>query len=159
MKFNTLILKIALVCMAIPVVLLCIFAIPRFAYVAANDFLALPWMQYVLMTGVYATALAYFYALWQSGKLLRYIERNEAFSNLSVLALRKIKWCRYFISFLYVLTLPVFYIIAEIDDAPGLILVGLSFIFAAAVVSIFATILEKLLHEAITIQQENELTI
>ncbi|GAB3059740.1 hypothetical protein JCM19029_07050 [Salinicoccus sesuvii] len=55
--------------------------------------------------------------------------------------------------------LPFVYITAEIDDAPGLIIVGVVPVFAALVIAFFATILEKLLDEAIRIKIENELTV
>lgn len=55
--------------------------------------------------------------------------------------------------------LPLFYIVAEADDAPGLIIIGLVIIFAATVVAVFAAVLQKLLKNAIAIKSENDLTI
>lgn len=70
-----------------------------------------------------------------------------------------IKVSAFIISGLYVFTLPLFYMAAEYDDAPGVIIVGLIVIFAAFVIAIFAAVLEKLLANAILIKSENDLTI
>jgi len=48
---------------------------------------------------------------------------------------------------------------AEADDAPGLIVIGLLIIFGCLVVAIFAAVLQKLLKTAIEIKTENELTV
>lgn len=88
-----------------------------------------------------------------------YIDRNEAFSELSVRALKNIKYCAVAISILYVAGLPLLYLIAEADDAPGVILIGLVIIFASMVIAFFAAVLQRLLKEAIDIKSENDLTV
>lgn len=55
--------------------------------------------------------------------------------------------------------MPVFYLMAEIDDAPGIIVIGLIIIFASMVIAVFAAVLQKLLKEAIDIKSENDLTV
>ena len=59
----------------------------------------------------------------------------------------------------YAIILPFIYIVAEIDDAPGIILMGMVPIFTALVVGVFSAILQKLLNEAIKIKSENDLTV
>ena len=39
--------------------------------------------------------------------------------------------------------MPLFYIVAEVDDAPGVIIIGIVFIFAPMVVSVFAAVLQS----------------
>ncbi|MDS8922331.1 DUF2975 domain-containing protein, partial [Streptococcus pneumoniae] len=60
---------------------------------------------------------------------------------------------------IYFLAMPLFYIIAEIDDAPVLILMGAGIGLAAFVVAVFAAVLQKLLTHAIDIKSENDLTV
>lgn len=48
---------------------------------------------------------------------------------------------------------------AERDDAPGIIVIGLIIIFASMVIAVFAAVLQKLLKEAIAIKSENDLTV
>ena len=45
------------------------------------------------------------------------------------------------------------------DDAPGVILIGLILIFASMVIAVFAAVLQKLLKEAIDIKSENDLIV
>lgn len=59
----------------------------------------------------------------------------------------------------YVVILPFVFFVAELDDAPGLIIVGGVPIFGSMVISIFAAVLQRLLQEAINIKSENDLTV
>jgi hypothetical protein len=108
---------------------------------------------------MYVSAIPFFIALYQAFKLLSYIDKNKAFSEISVKALKNIKYCAITISGLYVVGMPFFYILAELDDAPGVILIGMLFIFASMVIAVFAAVLQRLLQEAIDIKSENDLTI
>lgn len=101
----------------------------------------------------------FYFALYQAFTLLSYIDRNKAFSELSVRALKKIKYSAITISLLLVAGMPLFYLIAEMDDAPGIILIGLVLIFASMVIAVFAAVLQRLLQEAIDIKSENDLTV
>ncbi len=55
--------------------------------------------------------------------------------------------------------MPLFYLVAERDDAPGIILIGMIIIAASIVVAVFAAVLQKLLQQAINYKKENELTV
>jgi Protein of unknown function (DUF2975) len=105
------------------------------------------------------SAVPFYMALYQALKLLRYIDYNEAFSELSVVALKKIRNYGLTISGLYTIALPLLYVIAEWDDAPALILIGLVIAGASFVVAVFAALLKRLLQEAIDIKKENDLTV
>ncbi|MED3873968.1 MULTISPECIES: DUF2975 domain-containing protein [Lysinibacillus] len=156
MKRETLFLKIAVFLIGIPVLALCVWVVPR---VALNTVEHSPTLTIVALIGVYATAIAYFVALFTTIKLLSYIDQNIAFSELSVKALIKIKYCAIIISSVYVVGMPLIYYAAEVDDAPGLILIGMVIIFASFVVAVFAAVLQKLLKNAIDIKSENDLTV
>ncbi|EFI68713.1 DUF2975 domain-containing protein [Lysinibacillus sp. HST-98] len=156
MKRETLFLKIAVFLIGIPVLALCVWVVPR---VALNTVEHSPILTIVALIGVYATAIAYFVALFTTIKLLSYIDQNIAFSELSVKALIKIKYCAILISSVYVVGMPLIYYAAEVDDAPGLILIGMVIIFASFVVAVFAAVLQKLLKNAIDIKSENDLTV
>ncbi|GEL77158.1 hypothetical protein TMU01_13930 [Tenuibacillus multivorans] len=108
---------------------------------------------------MYVSVIPFFVALYQAFKLLSYIDKNQAFSELSVKALKKIKFCAITISGLYILMMPFVYLIAELDDAPGLIIIGMIPIFASTVIAVFAAVLKKLLQEAIDIKSENDLIV
>ncbi|MED4728307.1 hypothetical protein D1872_185310 [compost metagenome] len=156
---STLFLKIAVILIGIPVLALCIFLVPGIANYAAELYPDFAYMKYLLLIDLYAAAIPFYFALYQAFKLLSYIDKNEAFSELSVRALKNIKYCAITISILYVVGMPLFYLIAEIDDAPGIILIGLVIIFASMVIAVFAAVLQRLLQEAINIKSENDLTV
>nr|WP_054550913.1 DUF2975 domain-containing protein [Lysinibacillus sphaericus] len=156
MKRETLFLKIAVFLIGIPILALCVWVVPR---VALNTVEHSPTLTIVALIGVYVTAIAYFVALFTTIKLLSYIDQNIAFSELSVKALIKIKYCAIIISSVYVVGMPLIYYAAEVDDAPGLILIGMVIIFASFVVAVFAAVLQKLLKNAIDIKSENDLTV
>jgi Protein of unknown function (DUF2975) len=155
----TLFLKIAVIFLGVPVLALCIFLVPEMADLSATLLPEFAIIKYFVFIVFDASAIPFYVALYQAFKLLRYIDKNKAFSDLSVNALKNIKYCAITISILHVLVLPLFYIFAEVDDAPGVIFVGLVVPFASMVISVFAAVLQKLLKEAIDIKSENDLTV
>ncbi|MFD3203270.1 DUF2975 domain-containing protein [Bacillus sp. LR_5] len=138
---------------------LCIFLVPKIANYSAELFPNIAYIKYLVFIYLYVTAIPFYFALYQAFKLLSYIDKNKAFSGLSVRALKNIKYCAVTISIFYAAGMPVFYLIAEIDDAPGIIVIGLVIIFASMVIAVFAAVLQKLLKEAIDIKSENDLTV
>lgn len=159
---STLFLKLAVILIGIPVLAACLFLLPQIAN-EANEAVAkgsdVAFVVYGILMIIYVSAVPFYFALYQAFNLLTYIDKNEAFSELSVKALKKIKNCAIIISGLYVIALPFVYIMAEVDDAPGLIIVGMVPIFASLVIAVFAAVLQRLLKEAIDIKEENELTV
>ncbi|WP_417899818.1 DUF2975 domain-containing protein [Bacillus haimaensis] len=156
---TTLFLKIAVIFLGVPVLALCIFLVPEMANLSAKLLPEFAVIKYIVFIVFDASAIPFYFALYQAFELLRYIDKNKAFSDLSVKALKNIKYCAITISILHVLVLPLFYIFAEVDDAPGVIFVGLVVPFASMVISVFAAVLQKLLKEAIDIKSENDLTV
>ncbi|MDY7214953.1 DUF2975 domain-containing protein [Bacillus sp. FSL K6-1560] len=158
-RMSTIFLKIALVLIGIPILALCIFLVPKIANYSADLFPNIAYIKYLVFIYLYVTAIPFYFALYQAFKLLSYIDKNKAFSGLSVRALKNIKYCAVTISIFYAAGMPVFYLMAEIDDAPGIIVIGLIIIFASMVIAVFAAVLQKLLKEAIDIKSENDLTV
>lgn len=160
---STVLLRIAVFCIGIPVLALCIFLLPKIAGEAIEQFqlggTTLASIVLGLVLILYVSAVPFYMALYQALKLLRYIDYNEAFSELSVVALKKIRNYGLTISGLYTIALPLLYVIAEWDDAPALILIGLVIAVASFVVAVFAALLKRLLQEAIDIKKENDLTV
>lgn len=156
---STLFLKTAVVLMGIPVLAMCIFLVPNIGNFAAELYPEMAYIKYLVFINLYATAIPYYFALYQTFKLLNYIDKNNAFSELSVKALKNIKYSALAISVLYVLGMPLFYLVAERDDAPGIIIIGMIIIFASMVIAVFAAVLQRLLKDAIDIKSENDLTV
>ncbi|WP_026575482.1 DUF2975 domain-containing protein [Bacillus sp. UNC438CL73TsuS30] len=158
-KGTTLFLKITVILIGIPVLALCIFLVPDLGNLAAKLLPEFAFIKYLVFLVFYASAIPFYFALYQAFKLLHYIDKNKAFSQISVEALKKIKYYAIAISTLHVLVVPLFYLFAEKDDAPGVIFVGLVVPFASMVIAVFAAVLQRLLQEAIDIKSENDLTV
>lgn len=154
MKFgSTLFLKIVVCLLGLVVLALCIFVLP-------NGIRTTHWGGYrPILLGMYIPAIPFFIALYQILKLLNYIDTNKAFSIQTIKTLKYIKVCAFIISGLYALGLPYIFYVAQLDDAPGVVLIGLIFTFAPLIVAVFATILQKLLTNAIDLKSENELAV
>lgn len=162
-RSSTMFLRGVIFLIGILVLAFCIFALPVIARVmseiAAELHPAWEHIRYPLLIGLYATAAAFFYALYQTLKLLGFIDKNLAFSDLSVKALKHIKYSALTYTVLYVILSPFFYIAAEADDAPGILAIVLILSLAAFVIAVFAAVLEKILKDAIKIKAENDLTV
>ncbi|MFS0749213.1 DUF2975 domain-containing protein [Oceanobacillus sp. 1P07AA] len=158
MKRETQVLKVAVFLIGIPVLALCIFLMPGVLSITERNgeyFYLLP----LFIIYLYLTAIPFYYALFQAYKLLQYIDQGKAFSEQSIKSLKIIRFCATVISVMYVISLPIFYIIAEIDDAPGLLVIGLVITFASLIISVFAAVLQKLFKNANDIKSENDLTV
>ncbi|KPU44098.1 hypothetical protein OXPF_22650 [Oxobacter pfennigii] len=157
MKSETLFLKMAVILLAIPVLALCIFGLPYIAKEAVNHYSL--YLLYPVIIGMYVSAVPFYLVLHQAFKLLCYIDKNKAFSEASVNSLKHIKYYASIIGIIYGAGMPLFYLMAETDDAPGIIIIGLALTFAPVVIAVFAAVLQKLLKNAIDIKSENDLTI
>ncbi|MDP3963758.1 MAG: DUF2975 domain-containing protein [bacterium] len=156
---STLFLKVVLIILGGLVMAFCIFAIPMMSRGVGIEWPQLTHLKYPILIGGYLTALPFFVALYQAFKLLTYIDRSIAFSDVSVRALRSIKYCGITMSILYAASTPIVFQIAEADDAPGAVLFWMLFALAPAIVAVFAAVLQKLVENAIDIKSENDLTV
>ncbi|MBL0386915.1 DUF2975 domain-containing protein [Tumebacillus sp. ITR2] len=159
MKRETLFLKAAVVLMGIPVLALCIFFVPAVSNFMAELYPEAAYLHDLLRIGLYATAIPFYIALYQTFKLLTYIDNNKSFSELSFKSLKNIKYCALTISILHVLNTPLYYLMAKKVDPPIIMPVGNGLIFAALVIAVFAAVLQKLVQHAIDIKSENDLTV
>ena len=110
---------------------------------------------------VYIGSIAFFVALYQAFKLLRYVGRNEVFSQASVKALRTIKYCAMIIIAFLVGAEGYINIVQRRveDDIAGGVMIGLVMIFISAVVATAAAIFERTLQSAVDLKSENDLTV
>ena len=154
---STIFLRGLISIMGLAVLALCILGMYWFANRAIEG--ELIYLHYAILLGLIVPSVPFFFALYQTLKLLNFIDNNKAFSNLSVNALKNIKYSAVIISILYVICMPVVYLVAKETDAPGFILIGLAITFAPVIIATFAAILQRLLQDAIAIKSENDLTV
>ena len=150
---STLFLKLTLLFLSIGVLFLC-------AYIFFILFASTITLDYKeILVGVFLTTIPLLHIFQQSYKLLILIDKNSSLTYESVKSLKNITSSSFIISGMYLLGSPFIYLVAEKDDAPGLIIVNLVFIMVPFVVGVFSTILQKLLINAISYKSETELTI
>jgi len=154
---STLFLKCIIWLFGLVVLALCLLALPKIAYELADHYPAY-WL-YPALVGMYVTAVPFYFALYEAYRLLVFIDKNTAFSELSVRALRNIKYCAISISAMYLIISPLLYLMAEKDDAPGILAFGFIIGLASLVIATFAAVLQRLLQEAIDIKSEHDLTV
>jgi hypothetical protein len=152
---STLFLRGVIVVMAAVVLGICLIGLPMLIQTEfTGDFDYGP-----IFIGLYVPAIPFFIALYQAIKLLHYIDTNTAFSDLSITALKKIKYCALTISGLFTVGMPYIFYVADRDDAPGAAAIGLIIIGASFVIAVFAAVLQKLVQNAVDIKSENDLTV
>jgi hypothetical protein len=156
MRFkSTLFLKIAVILIGTPIFALGIFGLYDFYKYPLNltnhELILFP-----IIIGIYLTGIPFYFALYQTFKLLGYIDKNNAFSELSVKALKNIKRCASSICIFYIAILPVCSLYSRKYDFPGLVILGIFSSFASAVIAVFTAVLQKLLKEAIAMKSEND---
>lgn len=150
---STLFLRSVVVIIGLIVLAICIFALPAGIRTdETGNYRPILW-------GLYVAAVPFYAALYQTIKLLQYIDKNDAFSIVSINALRCIKYCAIVIGGLFAAGLPYIFYVADNDDAPGVLALALVITFASLVIATFAAVLQKLVQSAIDIKTENDLTV
>ena len=159
-KGSTMLLKITLVFMTLIVLVLAVFALPNIYKGALIEFPGVPNVVLGIIIAMYAVTVPYFLVMWQSWKLLILIDQNKGFSEFSIKAFRSIKFASLVGGLILMIGfVPLLYPIAQLQDAPGLLVIGFAFSCIPFVVAIFASLLEKLFQNALDMKSENELTI
>ena len=150
---STFFLKIVVLLLGITVFGLCAVALPIGITVDMTGYYK------PILIGLYVPAIPFFVALYQAMKLLKHIDGKAAFSHASVATLKNIKYCAIIISALFTLGMPYIYYVADKDDAPGVVAIGLVIVGASIVIATFAAVLQKLIQNALEIKSENDLTV
>ena len=108
---------------------------------------------------VYIGSLLFFAALYQAYKVLQYAGHQKIFSKEAVQSLRTIKYCA--------LAIIGFVVAEEIfilwgtssDDRAGGVFMGVLITFGSIVIATATAVFEKILHSAVEMKSENDLTV
>lgn len=154
---STTFLKVIIFLIEIAVFTLCIFWLP---VLAIREPKARPgdYSLYPLLGYAYGCCIAFSVALYQAFKLLTYIERNNAFSQLSLKSLKVIKKCGLTTIFFIVLGMVTLKIIAKVtgDDPAGPISLSLIVILAISIITAIVEVLQKPLKNLLDTKPEND---
>lgn len=150
---STYFLKFVVVLLGLIVLALCIFVLPVGIQTDRTG-------EYKnILLGLYVPAVPFFIALYQAIQLLTYVEKNKAFTEASVKALKNVKNCAVAISLLFAAGMPYIFYVADKDDAPGVVAIGLIIIFASFVIATASALFQSLFQNAVDIKSENDLTV
>jgi len=141
---STFFLKVVAFLIGIAVLAVCIFLLPE---AARRDAIVHPgdYSIYPLLICAYGVCITFSVALYQSYKLLSYIDSNNAFSELSLKSLKVIKKCAFTIIFLILFVIVYLRVYAMFtgDDPAGPIALGLIGILATAIIAAIMDVLQK----------------
>lgn len=141
---STTFLKIIIFLAGIAVFAVCIYFLPE---AARRDAIERPsdFSLYPLLVCAYGICITFSVALYQIFKLLTYIEKNNAFSELSLQSLKVIKKCTFTVIFFIFLAIVYLRVRVQFtgDDAAGPISLGLMGILLTSTVAAFVNVLQK----------------
>lgn len=122
-----------------------VFIVPIFGGAIAKNFPEYALLQYPISIGLYLAALFYFFALLQFWLMVNEIDRD---GKLLATRLRAIQLSAIAFSVLYVIfAMPVIFLAADAEDAPGLILFGMYLTLFPIGTAAFAAILVRVISE------------
>lgn len=111
----------------------------------------------------YILATPFFYALYQTLKLLKYIEGNKFFSEKSILALSHIKNSAVVFSVFVIggatMGITVSKMIDPREDVTFIVPIGIILTLVSLIIAVFVAVLQKLLSDAVALKYENDLII
>ncbi|MBB2479621.1 DUF2975 domain-containing protein [Bacillus sp. APMAM] len=150
-------LKVAIMIIGVIVLGACIFGLPKIAKYSSEMNPEFAYLRLPVLFGLYATALPSFLALFHGMKLLNYIEKENAFSELTIISLKRIKKCALTIFCLYIIGM--IFLLKQNALHPGIAVIGFVICFVTIVVSLFTAVLQNLLKSIMEIKNENDLTV
>ena len=103
------------------------------------------------------TAIPFFYALYQTIRLLNLINQEHAFSKDAILSLKEVKLSAIFIVIIYVI--GIVFLWSQSALHPGIALMGLTIVFTSILITVFTAVLQELFRSALEIKSENDLTV
>lgn len=145
--------------MGIAVLVVCAILVPELAREEAAGRINPPESRPFLI-GVWVLAVPVFVALFQTHKLLGYLDQGKAFSEKSVRALKYIKYCAIIFAMMIaaaaITTFSITHSIDPTEDAAPVGTFGAIFTFVPVVIATFVAVLQKLMQQAIKIKEEND---
>jgi hypothetical protein len=108
---------------------------------------------------VYAGSVPFFIGLYQAFKVLGYAGQNKIFSRPAAKALRIIKHCAIAIIGFVAVEELVIMLNHGSDDPAGGVFLGVLITFGSIVIAAAAALFERILHHAVDMKAENDLTV
>jgi hypothetical protein len=142
---STTFLKVIIFLIGIAVLALCIYWLPEITIRDAKTHPDDHYLLYPFLVCAYGICITFSVALYQTFKLLTYIEMNIAFSELSLKSLNVIKKCAFTVIFFIVIGIVNLMALAKFkgEDVAGQISLSLMGILATSIVAVILELLQK----------------
>lgn len=98
-----------------------------------------------LIVVLMSASIALFSGLYQFYRLLMLISSDSLLSQTILKRLQNIKKNVFVVATIFTFGFPLFYLVGEVDDAPGVIVIGLFFVFIPLIISACLNILNKVI--------------
>lgn len=160
MRKGTWFLRLTLGCLALLVIAVGIIPFPimlREMFTHAPNHLNI--VVVILGVGIYLAILGFLAAVLFAEQLLNVIDHEQAFSATAVTYLNRLKWALVIVTVGVWLWLPFIFAVTQLDDAPGLLLIGLVIAAAPLILTVFMAVLVRLWKAALQLKNENDLTV
>ncbi len=140
-KLPVIILRIVALLFTLACLLVCVFVLPACGTFLIKFYPAHAFWRYPMFIGLYAAAACCFFAMFHFWILLNSVDRD---GTLAAKSLRAIRHSAIVFSALYALfAMPLIFLAADTDDAPGLILIGAFLDTIPVGIAAIAAILER----------------
>jgi hypothetical protein len=121
---------------------LCVFVLPNLSQETVRMNPEVAFLQYPILLGMYATAIPFFYALYETVNMIYITQRESIFSSRIVQGLNHIKYCAFAIIVLYVLGM---FVLDYTNAFPPLVAVmGIVILFVTIMVALGAAFLKNI---------------
>lgn len=159
-KIQVIFLKLAFIIAGIITILFALFLFPGIAKEVIYIDPDLAYLRWPFLILLELAGLVFLFALVQALRLMVHIDQGQVFSLEAVRALGLMKIAGTTMTILlYFVALPLGFLIAETEDAPGTVPIFFLIASIPLVVAAFVAVLERLLREAVAIKNENEFTV
>lgn len=122
-----------------------------------------PEIVYTFLACAYILAVPFFIALYETNRLLGYVDKNKAFSVESIKTLSKIKICALVFTILFFTFastgIGLIKIMTPDEDMAGFGPITFAFTLVSTIVTVFLALLQRILTDATQMQTENDLTV
>jgi hypothetical protein len=141
-KINSILLSGVIVFIGVIVLCLCVFVLPNLSQETVRMNPEVAFLQYPILLGMYATAIPFFYALYETVNMIYITQRESIFSSRIVQGLNHIKYCAFAIIVLYVLGM---FVLDYTNAFPPLVAVmGIVILFVTIMVALGAAFLKNI---------------
>lgn len=155
----TIFLRAAIIVLGTGVLAVCVYVLPSLWSDVSTEYPKYAYAVYAVFIAMFVAAVPFFVGLYGAWRLLSHIDKGMAFTKASTRSVKQIAYAAGIISLVYVVSLPFFYVWADNDDAPGLVVIGMVLTGVPMVIAVFGVLLYRLMSEATELKTENELTV